>query len=83
MQELLAVALGGSIGAVSRYLVTNYIFIRLALPLALGYFYCQCGRLPGNGIFNGADYRERFVDPLLAFIIVRWFSGRIDNIFFI
>ena len=28
MQELLAVALGGSIGAVSRYLVTNYIFIR-------------------------------------------------------
>lgn len=25
MQELLAVALGGSIGAVSRYLVTNYI----------------------------------------------------------
>lgn len=83
MQELLAVALGGSIGAVSRYLVTNYIFIRWALPLALGYFYCQCGRLPGNGIFNGADYRERFVDPLLAFIIVRWFSGRIDNIFFI
>ena len=28
MQELLAVALGGSIGAVSRYFVTNYIFIR-------------------------------------------------------
>lgn len=28
MQELLAVALGGSIGAVSRYLVTNYIFVR-------------------------------------------------------
>ena len=28
MHELLAVALGGSLGAVSRYLVTNYIFIR-------------------------------------------------------
>ena len=27
MQELLAVALGGSIGAVSRYLVTNYIWL--------------------------------------------------------
>ena len=83
MQELLAVALGGSIGAVSRYLVTNYIFIRWHCHWPWATFYCQCGRLPGNGIFNGADYRERFVDPLLAFIIVRWFSGRIDNIFFI
>lgn len=36
MQELLAVALGGSIGAVSRYLVTNYIFIR---------WHCHCGLL--------------------------------------
>ena len=72
MQELLAVALGGSIGAVSRYLVTNYIFIRW-----------HCHWPWATFIFNGADYRERFVDPLLAFIIVRWFSGRIDNIFFI
>ena len=61
MQELLAVALGGSIGAVSRYLVTNYIFIR---------WHCHWPW-------------ATFVDPLLAFIIVRWFSGRIDNIFFI
>lgn len=83
MQELLAVALGGSNWCRKPLFGYKLYFYTLALPLALGYFYCQCGRLPGNGIFNGADYRERFVDPLLAFIIVRWFSGRIDNIFFI
>ena len=38
MQELLAVALGGSIGAVSRYLVTNYTFIvNAAGCLAMGF----------------------------------------------
>lgn len=36
MQELLAVALGGSIGAVSRYLVTNYIFLYAGIATGLG-----------------------------------------------
>jgi len=79
MQELLAVALGGSIGAVSRYLVTNYIFIRWHCHWPWATFIVNAAGCLAMG-FLMVLITEK---GLLTFIIVRWFSGRIDNIFFI
>ena len=83
MQELLAVALGGSIGAVSRYLVTNYIFIRWHCHWPWATFIVNAAGCLAMGFLMVLITEKGLLTPYWRLLLRCWFRGVIDNIFFI